>query len=296
SERLDLEELKKLREKFLDLRINIQEIEFVKESLTKLRQEVESLNTQQKSIQLEFDKVKRFTREAQIKTDSLETVKHELIYKLENASLEYKLNDVRLKELEQLTKNIENKKRDAETKKQEKFELDELITITKQRVNEVKSNKFNSKLVELYPDIRDEFTLAVKSFGKSSDLKKTLDSLELELEQSQALDSDIKSLVKSGTNLISRNSLSSCPLCSNEYSDFKELLNAIESNLLFDVRLKSLVARKNSIELSYIEEREKFLSAKNSILYFLYDLIDTYETNISKIESLRIEIIQDKHN
>ncbi|MFP7711211.1 AAA family ATPase [Vibrio cyclitrophicus] len=296
SEILKLDELKEFNVQISDLMMNVREIEDIKESLSKLRLELENLNIQQKSVQAEIHKSERVVREAQVKSDSLATIKNRLIYRLENSVLEYQLNDARLKEIELINKDIKDKKIETEALKLEKLRLSEMLTTTAQRASEFKSNNFNRNLFELYPELENKFNLSVISFEQLTKLKKTLTSLELEIEQSQALDSDIKDLVKSGANLVSKNSLTNCPLCSTEYSDFKGLLNAIESNLLFDVRLKSLVSQKNSVQVSYIETKESFESTKSYILSFLNDAIDIYRLDINKKEDLRRDIIQAKQN
>ncbi|WP_348236166.1 AAA family ATPase [Vibrio parahaemolyticus] len=296
SEVKELDNLKEFSHKISDLALNIKEIEDIKTSLSRLRIDLEQLNIQQKSIQSDLHKAERRTREEQARNDSLQSVKNELIYRLENSVLEYKLNDARLNEIELLTEDIKVKKNKAEDLKLEKLKLNDFLESTQQRLAEFKSNSFNRKLLEQYPNLENEFTFAVVTFDQMADLNKALTSVESELEESQALDSDIKNLVKSGASLVSKNSLSNCPLCSTEYSDFNKLLNAIESNLLFDKRLKFLLSQKNAIQIKYKETKDKFESAKKFILSFLSDAIDTYQVNISKTEASRIETIKIKQN
>ncbi|MFM2599557.1 AAA family ATPase [Vibrio fortis] len=296
AKKKSFDELKKLRDQFLELDLNIIELERIKNSLSKLRLEVETLNGKRTDAKLELNNISKVIREAKIKSESLEVAKNDLMYRLQNAVLEYKLNDSRLKEIDLLKKEINRKKYEVEEIKLESNHFNSLKKNALKHASDFKVNKFNDKLVEIYPNIKEEFYSTVKSFENLNILKKKLDSLDLEIEQSHALGTDIKDLIKSGTNLVSRNSLTECPLCSKEYANFKDLLGAIESNLLFDDMLKGLISEKNLIELDYLEEKNRFNTSKNSISNYLSEAIVSYEVRIDKNSTLRQELIQDKQN
>ncbi|CAH6922476.1 Exonuclease SbcC [Vibrio chagasii] len=299
--KLSLEEAKrtKISEKHDEVKsllTKFNQISMIKESLSLLNEEWELLNNNRATEKSELLKFERKLKETKEKSNLAQDRKNNLIYRLENSSFEYKLNNERKARLKSLKNDLDGLKSHIESYKDDSNHKSKFIKINERLLSDFESNIFREELLEFHPLVSDIFEVTQSYFLSMNIYKEKISSIERELVESKNLDSNIKELVEIGSSLVSKNSLSNCPLCSSKYSDFTELLTAIESNKLFNEKEKKLLIEKNNEELEYNRYVELWKSSKYKVINVLKYELEENKKALLELNSKRIDSVNLKQS
>lgn len=126
-----------------------------------------------------------------------------------------------------------------------------------------------------YKDIADqkkviENLIALKV--KKSESETELNQFKEKEIQQNRLNTELKSYVTQGLEIISKNQSSECPLCTKQYDSFTELSDKILSNKALDNQLKEIIEKRLDIESKIIQFTEDIESAKENLRQFFKNL------------------------
>lgn len=81
-----------------------------------------------------------------------------------------------------------------------------------------------------------------------AELEFQIGEINAEIQKRESLDDDLKRLISTGVDLVAKAQLSYCPLCTQNYGSFDELLRKISDNSGLSDSLKELFEKKSQLE------------------------------------------------
>ncbi len=210
--------------------------------------------------------------------------------------------------IQQTNKQLDDKKRQADTKEKEQRELESVITNLQRIIKEITEG--------LYPQISTDENKEISELVQKlerfeqllSDENTTLKSLNTTIRQQETLNQTISDFIKAGLSIVNERQSSSCPLCEEKYDSYSVLVKKIINNKALDEALKTLLAQKSKSELHIFElttnakeSREQLLSIYSQQLDGLSNkneeerqLLENLRQNIKDIE-VELNILKEKN-
>lgn len=196
-----------------------------------------------------------------IKIEQNSNIQKSNLKKYNNSLKEISKSEIKLKPQKQKLKDENNLL--SESKK----EIEELLLIQKNSKSEIyENNRLNLISKDSIAKLKNEKTLIVSKEKEISIIKK-------KLNDSKSLQENLNYLIELGSKIVDNTKQSNCPLCKNEYGNYKNLLEKINLNNLL---LES--TNENLNKLSQLESELKELTRK-------------FEKNAESLNSIiRVEI------
>lgn len=230
------------------------------------------LNNLEKLVELNitFFEDKRESLRNRMDTDELN------LNDLKTTNKQYQIS---LKKVLETTAKLKNRKetlqKESESFENLKKELENLKLIEKN----LKSGIFEfSSPIKTY---KSDITKLKKKESSISKIEKDIEQREKNLKDSQSFQENLDYLLELGSKIVSNTKQSSCPLCKNEYADFEELMEKINS--------------KNPVENSLSENFTIINQLEQELHDLKVDLQITADKLLSSLKS-RIEKVLQNNN
>ncbi|KMV28987.1 hypothetical protein AB733_20205 [Photobacterium swingsii] len=269
--KVELEELYKIFSNFIEVKENIRKVND-KISTFKSKLEGKSFTLSEKIKTLSVEKTKQKSLDGELRSFQEKIENSSGLYQKLALEKTYSIN---------IKNVIEKYKSIVELRDSRVSYQDEKIKNYNHSISLIKNDR--------YPDLfeSDLESLKVKVDEIKSNnlhilnLKEELETLTIKINDNGELNKEIKQLIKLGSDIVSKNKLSNCPLCKKNHGDFSTLAKRISNNPLIDNSFNELIKNKSDLENELRIVKKNVSAIKN-------DVISCFESIIN-IESVELE-------
>ena len=292
----DIEEIKKVLEKFDNKEKIYNELKNLKESFSEISTEKEKLGIILKKYS-EFQKIKSNIKlkeeelnklkinlpEMKSEIDRLRSDEITKVEEFKSCLQQIKENEERKEKFPELLENLDNNKKSINEISKEIENQTSKIETLERKINENTARV--SELERLQSQLKDgkylkesfeeefEFTELIdklnKDFTMRSKEKEKLSLIDKNIEKQQDLNSTIQKFIEQGLSIVNEQQTSKCPLCESQYSDMTILAERISSNNALSDVLKEYNSKKQRL-LESIKNIEEIVKSGNEKLINYY--------------------------
>lgn len=146
----------------------------------------------------------------------------------------------------------------------------------------------------LFKDYKKEIQQIIDSRIEINKLGNELSNLNLQIDNQENLNSELKEFISKGLMLISEKEESSCPLCQTDFKTYSELSNRISNNPLIDELLKLSLEKKTNLEVQINKLQKQNSTVLNKLNEYIKILVSKEESNktkhIDELERLKLTL------
>jgi exonuclease SbcC len=184
-------------------------------------------------------------------------------------------NNEQVKEIQILINKLKNTF-DNEVKAKERW--NSILSTAEQNIfPEIRNDERYKSFIEIIEKLSEKLSF------KKEDLKKSVQE-EVSFNDYKT---QIKELISIGTSIISKESLSTCPLCNKNYENIKSLKEAITHNPMLSILEKDYYEKKGQLETEIAELEKKLNNNKEDLSSSLKSVIKDHE---KKVQDLKFKI------
>lgn len=269
--------LSKLFEHLKELEVLALQYDLLKANKSKVnlyeqkRKEIETYKDQSDKISIKLISLEKELNSKKIKLENKQS--NLVALKVDCSDLKKSLNEIELIKKEfNLDDNINNTQfnqkqlRGKLSKCEENIiEQQNLIIDLNQQLNILENHKYENGRPE-----SPQWSEIINVANKLKSLESELKGLNIKIDLTEKLSSDVKNLANIGIEVAKKNESSSCPLCSYEYESLEKLIVSIKKNQLLSDSVKEDLEKKDNILSEYkkyeVKHQEKFDILKNSLI------------------------------
>lgn len=310
-----------LLEKYKLTKRYINELNVVSDSRKQLIQEKEDLediqkafpiylkeNIQIKNIENEINNVKEKRSSLDEAISNFRIIESDVKSKISNLNEGIALIDNHLKELPELLdrfntdtsklNELQGKLVEENLKlkpiEQSKTELELQIFNINTALQEINKGQYPSIFNKEFLTFRDIIIEIEKNEKDLKEERNKFNEVGKTIKEQEILNKDIEQFISKGAEIIDKTQSSTCPLCNNEYSSFRELSERITNNKLLSGLLSVLLKERSTIEIHINELIEQLNRNKKVLIDSLNKEMHQKQESLAKLMIDLLKINEDR--